>query len=103
MASTLPAWTSSRSRCRAGRSVLPPEKPPSSYLALRRVQPAWAWLRIYVVDPPRAELQLETLAYHTSQEAAHRVLLPAGCLHHRGNRCACGRLQHSDDTGLFVA
>ena len=34
------------SRCRAGRSVLPPEKPPSSYLARSRVQPAWAWLRI---------------------------------------------------------
>ena len=33
-------------RCRAGRSVLPPEKPPSSYLDRTRVQPAWAWLRI---------------------------------------------------------
>src|SRR5437899_6011272 len=36
MTSTLPARTSSKSRCRAGRSVLPPEKPPSSYLARSR-------------------------------------------------------------------
>jgi hypothetical protein len=47
---TLPACTSLSRRCRAGRSVLPPEKPPSSYLALRRVQPAWAWLRMYACE-----------------------------------------------------
>src|SRR5215510_15730865 len=50
MTSTLRARTSLRRRCRAGRSVLPPEKPPSSYLALSRVQPAWAWLRIYACE-----------------------------------------------------
>src|SRR5437867_7006272 len=42
LTSTLPSRTSSKSRCRAGRSVLPPEKPPSSYLARSRDHPAWA-------------------------------------------------------------
>ena len=36
----------------------------------------------------RAEFQLETLAHHAGKEAAHRVLLPARGLHHRGDRCA---------------
>src|SRR6267378_1195621 len=55
MTSTLTACTSTRSRCRAGRSVLPPEKPPSSYLARSRDHPAWAWLslgRISVTPRP---------------------------------------------------
>ena len=48
-----------------------------------------------LVDPVavhllRAELQLEALAHHAGKEAAHRVLLPARCLHHRGNRCPGG-------------
>jgi hypothetical protein len=38
--------STTRSRCRAGRSVLPPEKPPSSYLARRRDHPACAYLRM---------------------------------------------------------
>ena len=29
---------------RAGRSMLPPVKPPSSYLSGRQTQPSWAWL-----------------------------------------------------------
>ena len=37
------------------------------------------------------------------KKAAHRVPLPAGGLHHRGNRCARGRLQHRDDTRLLRA
>ena len=36
----LACGTSSSSLCKAGRSVSPPEKPPSSYLPRRRVQPA---------------------------------------------------------------
>jgi hypothetical protein len=37
------------------------------------------------VDLLRSELQLEALAHHAGKKAAHRVLLPAGCLHHRVN------------------
>src|SRR6202047_752068 len=48
-----------------------------------------------LVDPVavhlgRAELQLEALAHHAGKKAAHRVLLPAGGLHHRFDRCARG-------------
>src|SRR5262249_24507172 len=50
-----------------------------------------------------SELQLEALAHHTGKKAAHRVLLPAGCLHHRINRRTNGRLEHCDNTGLFGA
>src|SRR5258707_8018672 len=33
----------------------------------------------------RSKLELEALAHHAGQEAAHRVLLPARRLHHGGN------------------
>jgi aerobic C4-dicarboxylate transport protein len=35
----------------------------------------------------RAELQLEALAHHAGQRAAHGVLLPPRCLHDCGNGC----------------
>src|SRR5262245_26808298 len=42
------------------------------------------------VDFLRSELQLEALAHHAGKKAAHRVRLPAGCLHHRVNGRARG-------------
>src|SRR5262245_15481407 len=50
-----------------------------------------------------SELQFEALANHAGKKAAHRVLLPAGRLHHRINRRTNGRLEHCDNTGLFGA
>src|ERR1700756_3315023 len=38
----------------------------------------------------RLEPQPEALAHHACKETAHRVLLPASCLHHRRNRCPSG-------------
>src|ERR1700751_5581055 len=51
----------------------------------------------------RAELELEALAHHAGKKAAHRVRLPAGGLHHRSDRCACGGLQQGDDARLLRA
>ena len=51
----------------------------------------------------RTELQLEALAHHAGKKAAHRMLLPARGLHHRGNRGACTRLQHCDEASLLRA
>jgi hypothetical protein len=51
----------------------------------------------------RAKLELEALANHARQEATHRVLLPASCLHHGGNRRPCGRLQHGNDAARLAA
>src|SRR6201987_3207080 len=51
----------------------------------------------------RAELQLEALGHDASKKAAHRVRLPAGGLHHRFDRCACGGLKQADDAGLLRA
>jgi hypothetical protein len=50
-----------------------------------------------------AELQLEALAHHARKEAPYRVLLPAGCLHHRYDCCSGRGLQHRDDAGLLRA
>src|SRR5207244_1243137 len=62
----------------------------------------------YPVDPLAvdflgSELQLEALAHHAGKKAAHRVLLPASCLHHRINRRTCGRLEYRDNRALFGA
>ena len=38
------------------------------------------------IDLLRIELQLQPFAHHTGKKATHRVLLPARCLHHCGNR-----------------
>src|SRR6202051_4939389 len=51
----------------------------------------------------RAELQLEALAHDAGKKAANRVLLPAGGLHHRFDRCARGGLQQGDDARLLRA
>src|SRR3974377_1003267 len=37
-----------------------------------------------VVNLLRTELELEAFAHHAGEEATHRVLLPAGGLHHCG-------------------
>jgi hypothetical protein len=42
--STLPASISRISRCKAGRSNVPPLYPPSSYLSSSASQPSWRWL-----------------------------------------------------------
>src|SRR5262249_52305764 len=55
------------------------------------------------VDLFGSELQVEALAHDAGKKAAHRVLLPAGCPHHRVDCRTCGRLQHRDNTGLFGA
>src|SRR5215467_8133479 len=57
----------------------------------------------FAVDLLGSELQLEALAHDAGKEAAHRVLLPAGCLHHRVNRRTCWQLEHRDNMGLFGA
>jgi len=51
----------------------------------------------------RGELQLQTLAHHSGEKTAHRMLLPSGRFHDGGNRCACRRLQHRDDARLLRA
>ena len=38
-----------RGAARPGRSMLPPEKPPSSYAVFTSFQPSWAWLLIYAI------------------------------------------------------
>jgi hypothetical protein len=46
-----------------------------------------------LVDPVAVHLlraELEALAHHAGKKTAHRVRLPAGGLHHRFDRCACG-------------
>jgi hypothetical protein len=45
--------------------------------------------RTYVAERKVARIELEALAHHAGQEATHRVLLPASCLHHGGNRRLC--------------
>ena len=55
------------------------------------------------VDLLGSELQLEALADHAGKRAAHRLPLPAGCLHHRVNRRTGERPQHRDNRGLFGA
>src|SRR5712671_606211 len=42
--STRPAWISASSCCRAGRSIVAPESPPSSYPSDRHTQPSCRWL-----------------------------------------------------------
>jgi hypothetical protein len=49
------------------------------------------------------ELELETLAHDARQEPAHGMLLLARGLHHRGNRCPMGRLQHGNHARLLRA
>src|SRR5512139_51457 len=63
---TLIRWArmSSRSCCRAGRSVDPPEKPPSSYRVRTSVQPAWGLttdigLRRIILGIERVEVLIE--------------------------------------------
>ena len=42
-----------RSRCRAGRSIVPPEKPPSSYKVGKTVQPSCFWERMKAAQASR--------------------------------------------------
>jgi hypothetical protein len=42
------------------------------------------------IDLLRIKIQLQLLAHDAGEEAAHRMLLPAGCLHHCGD---CGAVR----------
>ena len=45
--------------------------------------------------------QAEPLAHHAGKEAAHRVLLPAGCLDDGRDGCTLLALEYLNHTGLF--
>src|ERR1700682_5405690 len=64
--STRPAWISASSCCRAGRSIVAPESPPSSYPSDRHTQPSLplafdAGLTSFALRLQRIELLLEPL------------------------------------------
>src|SRR5437764_5861442 len=53
------------------------------------------------VDLLRSEFKFEAFAHYAGKKTPYRVLLQAGGFHHRGDRCARGRLQHGDDARLL--
>ena len=89
---------SARSRRRVCSAVRQGRTDPDARHGALRATGAWSGKRracrcrrCNPVDPGpihllRAKLELEPLAHHAGQEATHRVLLPAGRLHHGGNR-----------------
>lgn len=55
------------------------------------------------VNLPRIEFESKFLLHHAREEAANRVLLPAGCLHHRCDGRAGRGMQHFDHASLLRA
>src|SRR5262249_1350850 len=55
----------------------------------------------FAVDPLGLQCETELLAHDACEKAAHRVPLPAGCLHDRGNCRSLGLAQQRKDGGLF--
>lgn len=58
MQSIFPASMSASRRCSAGRSMLPPEKPPSSSWSGRQTQPSDFWLAMYASPASRCASRL---------------------------------------------
>src|SRR5215469_3795621 len=68
-----PAVISASSRCRAGRSIVAPEKPPSSKAAGRHTQPSWRWLLIKASQASRCACRLSFLSSGSICSPEHLV------------------------------
>src|SRR5258708_12737623 len=55
------------------------------------------------IDLLRGQIEAEPLAHHTSEEAAHRMLLPMGRAHDGSNRRSLRPPQHREHSILFRA
>src|SRR5215831_8967192 len=101
-----------RSRCRAPFYPAPPDRSPhvAWHSSCATARGAGSGLCTATVDDAidpvtvnllRAQIKVELLAHHASEEAADRVLLPMGRAHDGSNRRSLRPAQHGEHPSLF--